>query len=329
MGLDKCIHMLQGDGCSPFFFTSALQSAYFGNEARKQQAEIVDSNLEFREHLQELRNEYAKERLDAQLLFRRESYELGRQYLIKQTIAQNESRQKQIEFRDFITRYWPLDIAPYTILKHQQHLMGGKSIVPLNIYVAKTELTSDKRKPDYYGQFCEDLIDGLRMLPNVTIEKCPWKNPCQSRLGEALNINYIMSGIPSLIIFPYRMGDTIGIETASWSFGRGLHSMTHNKALKIQGIESAAVVDTTFAAVKVIIGMTRDAYMIAEYHAPAVFQSLVEAKALAVPEIKKQLSTHYKNLSVLVEDERFRELCSLDEILQIESSLNNNKLLEG
>ena len=54
MGIDAIINTLQESGCSPFFFTSAIQSAVFGDKARNQQSEIVNSNLEFREHLQEL-----------------------------------------------------------------------------------------------------------------------------------------------------------------------------------------------------------------------------------------------------------------------------------
>ena len=70
MGIDAIINTLQGCGCSPFFFTSAIQSVFFGAKAREQQDELLQSNLEFRERMQELRNEFARERLDAQLRFR-------------------------------------------------------------------------------------------------------------------------------------------------------------------------------------------------------------------------------------------------------------------
>ncbi len=327
MGLDNLISDFQHAGCSPFFISNALQSTFFGEQARQHQAEMMESNIEFREYLQGLRNEYSRARLDAQKQFRRESYELGRQFLIQQTIAQNESRQKQIEFRDFISHYWPLNIDVYTMLTEQQDLLKGKRILPLNVFVAKTELTSNRRDPNQYGEFCESLIAGLRELPNVAISKCPWKGNCQSRLSEAMNINYIMSGIPTLVVFPYQMGSTVCIETASWSFARGLQSMSHKKLLKLENVDNAVIGDTVCAAVKATIGMTRDAYMLAEYHAPVVFNSIVDADILAIPALKDALIDNYRELHQLVQSNDFKQLCLPDELKQIESSLTNHKLI--
>lgn len=328
MGIDQIISTLQGNGCSPFFFTSALQSTLFGEIGRQNQAEMIESNLEFKEHLQDIRNQYSKERLDEQKRFRRESYELGRQYLIQQTIAQNTSRQKQIEFRDFITNYWPLKRQPFSILMERQEYLEKKSVIPLTILVAKTELTWVSRDTGKYGEFCENLITELQSLPNVIIEKTPWtkSRTCQSRLGEAMNINYLMGGIPTLIVFPYQMGDTIGIETASWSFGRGLQSMSHNKTFLLEGVSPEAIADTTFAAVKATIGMTRDAYMLAEYHAPAVFNQMTDDRLLSILEIRKQLETHYLDMSKLISSSEFQQLCTEEEMTSIAASLNSKFL---
>lgn len=321
MGLDSIIATLQGCGCSPFFFTSALQSTLFGELGRHNQAEMVASNIEFREHLQDIRNAYSKERLEDQLLFRRESYELGRQYLIQQTIAQNKSRKKQIEFRDFINHYWPLERTPFSVLEERKEYLERKSVIPMTVLVAKTEVTSNLRDTSLYGNFCEDLITSLRSLPNITIEKTPWSKACQSRISEAMNINYIMGGIPTLIIFPYQNDTTFGIETVSWSFGRGLQSMNHSKLLQIENVNNENVADIAMSAVKASIGMTRDAYMLAEYHAPVLFPKMVDDKMLAIPELRKQISSHYEDMSKLIESPEFKQLCSKEEFQSIESSL--------
>lgn len=329
MSIDTLINALQGTGCSPFFFTSAFQSSLFGEIGRQNQVEIMESNLEFRARLQDLKNQYSKERLDAQKRFRRESYEFGRQYLIQQTIAQNISRQKQIEFQDFINNYWPLKQSPFSILKERQEYLQSKAIVPLTILVAKTELTSATRDTAKYGDFCEDLITALQTrLPNIIIEKAPWtkSRSCQSRLGEAMNINYLMSGIPTLVIFPYQMKDSIGVETAAWSFGRGLQSMSHNKTFIFNNVPSNLIEETTFAAVQATIGMNRDAYMLAEYHAPTVFNHIADDSLLAIPEIRTQLEYHYSDLSKLVGTSEFQQLCSEEELRSISSSLNSKLL---
>lgn len=323
MGLDSLIATMQGCGCSPFFFTSALQSTLFGELGRHNQAEMMESNLEFREHLQDIRNQYSKERLEEQLLFRRESYELGRQYLIEQTLAQYESRKKMADFSDFIDNYWPLASTPFAVLENRKNYLERKSIIPLNVLVAKTEATSSLRDTSLYGMFCEDLITELQnKLPNVTIEKAPWNKSCQSRISEAMNVNYIMGGIPTLIIFPYNDGNTFAIETASWSFGCGLQSMNHTKLLQIENIDREKATELTMSAVKATIGMTRDAYMIAEYHAPAVYPQLIDDKVLSIPMLRKHLSDHYNNMAKLVGSHEFKQLCSQDELQSIECSLN-------
>lgn len=326
MGLDAIIATLQGDGCSPFFFTSAIQSTLFGEMGRHQQAELMESNLEFREHLQNIRNQYSQERLEDQLLFRRESYELGRQYLIEQTLSQYESRGKIANFADFIDNYWPLDPTPFAILEGERlFYLEQKSEIPLTVLVAKTEVTSSLREEKKYGTFCEDLISELQnKLPNIIIEKAPWnKNKaCQSRISEAMNINYIMGGIPTLIIFPYQNGNTLGIETAYWSFGHGLQSMDHKKLLQIDNVDQEDVTELAMAAVKATIGMNRDAYMLAEYHAPIVYPQLVDDKVLSVPVLQKQLIEHYNDMTKLVGSPEFKQLCSKEELQSIKSSLN-------
>lgn len=328
--LGSIISGMQHVGCSPFFFTSAIQSSIFGNIARDNQEELLDANLEFREKMQGLRNEYNKEHIDAQKLFKRENYELGRQYLIQQTLAQNISRRKQIEFQDFLNhnpKYWPLEVDVYTMLDAQQDMLEHQAEMPLNILIAKTEVTSDSRNTHKYRHFCEFIIDGLRQLPTVTIEVCPWKNVSQSRIGDAMNINYIMSGIPTMAIFPYQMGDSLMIETASWSFGRGLQSMSQQKSLKINDIAPKLFEDTAIAAVEATIGMARDAYAIAEYHKPAAYLSMLSDDMLQISPIKVAIHNHYSQMNQLIESSEFRQLCLHEEIKDIEDSLRSNRLL--
>ena len=329
MGLGTIIDTVQRNGCSPFFFTSAIQSMVFGEIGRRNQAEIMEANLEFREHLQDIRKQYSRERLDEQLLFRRESYELGRQYLIQQTVAQTESRRKQIEFKDFVVNYWPLKRSAFSVLKEREDILKRKSVIPMAVLIAMTEVTGSKRETSKYGDFCESMKTELNERGNnVIIESAPWNKSCQSRISEAMNINYVMGGIPTLIVFPYRNGDTLGIETAYWSFGRGLQSMSHNKSLQIKVGDKEKMDEIAMSAVKATIGMTRDAYMLAEYHAPIMFPNLVDDKMQQVSEIMEQVALHYSEMKKLASTSEFKQLCSEEEIKAIESSINP-KLLKA
>lgn len=328
-GLNTLIETIQQHGCSPFFFTCAIQSGVFGEIGRKHQAELMDSNLEFRERMQSLRDEFQRERMDEQMRFRRESYELSKQYLIQQTVAFNESRQKQIEFNDFIEKYWPLTTQVYALLKEQEDILSKSSIVPLRVLIAKTDVSSYVKTSPLvsYDEFCKNVADGLSNLPNTVIESRPWKNTCQSMMCEAIDINYIMQGIPTLLVFPYQIGDNFGIEMAAWSFLRGFHSMTQKKILKIDGMKATENIPDVLLAVKAVIGMSRDAYMLSEYHSPVVFNKLVDEKALKLPAVKAMLDRHYNELSQQIHNPEFAKLCTSKEMHEIETSLNDTKLL--
>lgn len=241
--------------------------------------------------------------------------------MIQQTMEMNKTRKKQADFIDFINHYWPLEQSVYSVLMEREKFLALKSIVPLTVYIAKTELTSSVKDLSKYEQFCEELISFAQPY-GVIVEKCPWKNVCQSCLSEAMNINYIMGGIPTLLVFPYLHGNTIGIETAAWSFVRGLQSMNHSKSLQIKNDEPELVYETTKSAVKATIGMTRDAYMLAEYHAPIMFGKDIEEEIMVIPEIRSRVVSHYQEMSKLIGNSDFRGLCTPDELSEIDKSLN-------
>lgn len=317
-------------GCSVFFFTSAIQSGVFGEISRHNQAELTEKNIEFRERLQGIKDEFQHERLDAQLQFRRESYELSRQYMLQQSTMINENRQKEIEFQIFLENYWPLNYSPFSVITEQKKLLQ-RSIVPLRVIIAKTEVSQFERtRPDSsYGQFCQNIKMGLQNLENINVEIRSWKNACQSSICEAMNVNYIMQGIPTLILFPYQIGSTFGIEMSAWAFLSGNRSMIQKKVLIIDGYKGTDNLEATYSAIRSVIGMARDAYMLFEYRMPICFPEIAKHDEAMLPETRKMLSTHYEDLQRLVESsDEYKQLCSQTEIDKINRSLYTNKFIE-
>lgn len=324
------IETISKGGSSPFFFTSAIQSVVFGEMGRKHQEELMSTNLEFRERMTAIRNEYSKERLDEQLLFRRESYELGKQYQIHQTAMMNDSRRKQIEFHNFCQYYWPLDYDIHSVMTVQSNTLANSHIVPMRVLIARTEVTTyDKRHPqESYGRLCDLVAVNLRELPGVDIQARPWKQSCKSIICESMNLNYIMQGVPTLLVFPYQLGDSYGVEIATWSFNRGIRSLNHSKILTIKGFDSQMSLDKVVASISAIVGMTRDAYMLAEYHMPIAFPKMMDENMLSCPEIKAMLKQHYTELAQCVAtNETYKSLCTSKELEKISASFtSNNKL---
>ena len=331
MGLDAIVKTISEGGSSPFFFTCAIQSMVFGEMGREHQEELMSTNIEFKERMAAIRDEYSKERLDEQLLFRRESYELGRQYQIYQTALMNESKRKQIEFHNFCQHYWPLNYSIYAAME-QSKTISCSHIVPMRVLIAKTEVTAyDKKdREGSYGELCELVTDNLKGLQGVDIQTRPWRQSSKSIICESMNLNYIMQGVPTLLVFPYQLGDSYGVEIATWSFNRGIRSLNHSKILTINGFDSQMSIDKVVASISAIVGMTRDAYMLAEYHTPIAFLTMIDENMLTCPEIKAMLKQHYTELAQCIETtESFKSLCTSKELEEISASFTStNKLLK-
>ena len=197
--------------------------------------------------------------------------------------------------------------------------------------IAKTEVSRFLRNdPKSYGEFCRRISSDLRQLSYVNVENRPWKKDLYSNVCDAMNINYIMQGIPTLILFPYQIGDMFGIEISSWAFLGGNRSMLQSKILQIDNFEATKSLDETYSAMRAIIGMTRDAYMLSEYRMPVCYPSIAQKDTSLLPETRKMLVNHYEELNELVaSSDSYRLLCTQSEISNINKSLETIKLIGG
>ncbi len=330
----------QGFGCFPFFLTNSVQSLLFGEKGREHQAEAFERNMQFRESMRSLQDAFHREQVDAQIAFRRESYELGRQYLIEQTLRENESRRKQAEFSDFCQNktYWPLVVDIYTALSSRDDLIKYRSCVPLNVLIAWTDVSAHPQgnttrgvptqtPSKVYYSFCDQVAQELKTLPNIQVESAPWLAKSQSSVSDIYNINFILKGQPTLLVFPYQSKDgTLGIEMAAWSFNRGSQAMRQDKLMRMQSPPADKKQDAAVSAVKATIGMARDAYMLSEYRKPLVYNRMVDEQTLQLPEVRDTLSTYYQTMATHIRSDRnFRELCTQGEWEAIDASFTNTK----
>lgn len=311
-------------GCSPFFVTSAISSLGFGKMGRLHQLAILEDNIAFKERMQQLRNDFSEERLNAQIDFRRESYELGRRYQVLMMQQLNENRQKEVEFKYLCENCWPLTIDVRTVMKWQKEILKSTEIVPMRVLIAKTDINTYRRENGCYENFCSELTK-VR-IPNLLIEQAAWKEKCQSPMAESLNINYIMQGIPTLIIYPYKTKGTFHLEFATWSFNRGLGAMILDKAMSFPYSLEKADAPEIMYSIEAVAGVVRDNYMVLEYQKPAVYPTLARPEMLDNKLIKDYLDAQYRMLEHTVKvSETFRQLCSDNELKEIESSLTNIK----
>lgn len=332
MEIESLLDSISNGGSSPFFFTCAIQSIVFGELGRKHQSELMEENNDFKEKMNSIRNEFNQEKLEQQILFRREGYELGRQFLIHQTALLNKTNLGNTQFQNFCSNYWPLNFDIYTVMEEQKEL-SSKLFVPLRVLIAQTEVTAyDSRSPESsYGDFCNEVIHKLEKLQGIEFYERPWKQASKSFICEAMNIHYIMQGVPTLLIFPYQFGDTYRVEMIMWSFNKGDRSIKQSKILTIDGFDFSQSMEQVVASVSAIIGMTRDAYMLAEYNEPVKYPKLLTEDILGYPKIKEMLQSHYAGLIEcinLLKDNRYTNLYTPKEYDCINESLEeaNKKL---
>lgn len=327
--LDNSLHELAACGCSPYFVTSALSSLAFGEMGRKNQKEILEGNLEFREKMQKLRDDFSKERVDKQIAYRRESYEIGRQYQMLIMKQMNDNRQKEVEFKYLCQNCWPLNIDVKTVMSWQKELLYSKEIIPIKVLISKSDVLTFSNENGYYENFCRQLSKSA--LPGTDFKIGAWKSKCQSPLAETLNINYIMQGVPTLLLYPYTKKGKYYLEYAAWSFKRGNGALVFDNALTFPYSLDDPEDPKIALSLQAVIGLVRDNYMVLEFHKPAIFVQTASDDIFKYPEIVNYLREQYNVLNnIVLSSSEFRQICSEIELSEIENSLNLNiKLLEN
>lgn len=310
-------------GCSPFFMTSALSSLGFGELGRQHQKELTKDNIAFRNKMQKIREDFSAERLNEQIAFKKESYELGRQFQIRMMQELNDNRQKEVEFKYLCESCWPLTIDVRTVVNWQRELLRSSSFVPMKVLVAKTDVNTFPKTNGCYENFCTEL--SWANIPGLQIEHGCWKRKCQSPMAESLNINYIMQGIPTLIIYPYTTNGIFYLEFATWSFNRSMGAMMLNKAFSFPFSIGKDDNQKIMLSIEAVMGVVRDNYMVLEYQKPAVYPSVMHREIRQYGIIVDFLRRQYDSLHRTIESsEELKRLCSDAEFQDIEKSLKIN-----
>lgn len=329
MGPNDVLKYLSEAGCSPFFVTSALGSSVFGEIGRKHQAEMLEENIEFKKKMQELRDDFSEDRHDDQMLSMRELFELGRKYQQKQTLLINKSRKEEIEFNYFCQNNWPLSIEIQTALHEIEKSYYCSGIVKLDVIIARTDVNTYSKSPSCYDSFCKSIRDKAEeLIPNISVLAQPWKKNIKSVSGiaDAMNINFILRGKPTLVLFPYVVAGKFHLDFAYWSFNNTESHFLYQKTVEFPYSLTNPDDERISLALIGIIGFARDAYVVSEYHQPAIFSNQMEKLLKKYPEIHFYIEDQYKSLQshvkALQASTDFRDLCSTKKYNCIIESLN-------
>ncbi len=319
-------------GCSPFFFTSALMSIVMGEMNMNGQLDQCDSNIIFKKELAKLREQNDDMLLELDIAHNKKNIEQGRIYQIEQSSKEFESIRKLQEFNFFQKQCWPLieDIGNIIFANHTESY-----IQPLTVIVAKSNsaiLNSD------YNDYCANHHRDSKPLAVKTYNSGVWNRDYTGGIAQGLNVHYIMQGIPTLLIMPYVINNTIQFNTCMWSFSkRGLASFNHTTMLTLPFDEKEYKMTNYFSlkiqkALFLITGVVRDAYMLNEYQSPTLLPNLIQDEIISYSkEFQDFISLQYKAMINQVQTPVFKSICKDQEnINSIHQSLTIpefNKLL--
>lgn len=316
-------------GCSPFFFTSAASSAWFGELGRVAQFENTQDSLELKKQLNEKRKQFEDEKFAAELGYMRKKLELGRQHQVIATEKMINNRKQLVNFNHFLTKCWNpvlnLDIATvWDYAKRNKTIVERNEIVPLRVILSRPN-TAEGRTSD--NDKMDDLLsENAKELGNIDVLKYAWK-PVNDNFGgmaRSMNIHYIMQGIPTLIIIPHLVEDALHFEASMWSFGGGLGSFSHRFLFSMPYNENdyAAVLKEKIETVQfAIMGVVRDAYITMEFQRPATLSGFMD-KIQQYDDIQAFVFDEYRSMQRQIEsNKKLHMLCSESELKEMNDSL--------
>ena len=315
-------------GCSPFFISSSISSMLFGKLNRDNQLENTEERLAFQRQLVESRKKFEDEKFDQELRFKREMLEIGRFYQQIEAKKSFNSEKKKLEF-NYFESYWPLRTDIHAVWNENIFSRSGE-----NMTVILARHNSLKANVDY-SNTCDVLEHFSEKLKNVNFKHSAWKfaeqvnvNNNVGGIAQNMNVHYIMQGIPTLIISPMVIGDTLYFDASIWSFGKGLGSFFNRSLFSMPYDENEY--DSLKEKIRfvqiAIMGIVRDNFMLFEFQKTPMFPLVVEDEKLKkYPDVQQFVLVQYRELrEQITTNTNFKELCNSQELDSLQGALQSS-----
>ncbi|MBR7028455.1 MAG: hypothetical protein IKI05_03470 [Bacteroidaceae bacterium] len=266
-------------GYGMFWVANSISSTLLGWNNRRLQAQAHEKNQEFQLEMERARHITDDERMQEEIAFKRRLVALAREQRQDAARRSFNAQMQAIELKHYLQYCWPLDpLLPQTIL---QEIRNGAGIEKprLNVILMHAPLLplraygSDANALD--ADIYKDLEYAIKRNDVPLIGHVDyWKDACQKpdlTGGNAsiMNIHFLMSQMPTLVIAPqYREGKmylsgAVWEPQASRPLIRPLLNFDFNPVEAEKNIEyRQQMIDLLHASTSVIIGAVRDSYMV-------------------------------------------------------------------
>lgn len=339
--------------CGLFWVANSIVSTIMGTTNRSIHEEAAQRNLDFQRELEDARN-IAQDEIEAEkIAFKRRVMKLSRQYRQTESAEMFDQQLKTIELQSFIEKYWPLAPAlPNIILNEIEQSKHSSRPLPLNVVLQHAPLLPPKVVPmaikahskdsETYKELERKLEINLRILGDVKLRKDSCINTdFVGGNANMMNIHFLMGGLPTLVISPkYNNEGKMIFNAAVWEAQairpliRPLFSISYEPLIAERDEEYfKQAIEKIETALTVIVGATRDSYMLLTQGKAPMLNSLLDEKKKAVVEQDKALRAfvkqEYDNIVNALDTEyspKLLEAYSKEDVESMKSQAHNMSL---
>lgn len=265
-------------GYGMFWVANSISSALMGWNNRRLQEKAHERTQEFQLEMERARNLTEDQKIQEEIAFKRRMMAISRQYRQEESTAAFATQLKAVELQNYLQQCWPLDPQlPYVLLQETEKGNAATNS-RLNVVLMRTPLLPQKK---YGGANDLDFALYNNMEYSIMQEDVPFigdlkyrKDACVKedyKGGNAsiMNIHFLMSQLPTLVVVPQCNGDKMHFKGAVWEpqaarpLIRSLFSIDFSpeKALESKNYRDE-VVEIMRSAVSIITGAVRDSYML-------------------------------------------------------------------
>jgi hypothetical protein len=265
-------------GYGMFWLANSISSALLGRSNRLLQEKAHERNQEFQLEMERARNITEDERLQEEMAFKRRMVTLSRQYRQEEAISSFNNQMKAVELQAYLQRCWPLDQQlPYVILD-EIACDNAAAKQRLNVILMRAPLLPQKK---YGGANEQDAViydkmeyaimrDDVPCIGNLKYRKdaCV-KADLSGGNASIMNIHFLMSQLPTLVISPCYSEGRMSFSGAVWEpqaarpFVRPLFGFDYSPVDALESKEyQDLVIEKFHSAVSIITGVVRDSYML-------------------------------------------------------------------
>lgn len=341
-------------GYGMFWVANSISSTILGWNNRRLQKKAHERTHEFQLEIERARFITEDERMQEEIAFKRRMVALAREQRQEATREAFSAQMQAIELKHYLQYCWPLDpLLPQTILHELRDdadslnprlnvILMRAPLLPLRAYGSNiNELDVDIYKEIEYSIKQTDVP----LIGHINYRKDACLKPDMTG-GNAsiMNIHFLMSQMPTLIVAPQYCNGKLQLNGAVWEpqsprpLIRPLLNFDFNPIEAEKNIEyRREMIDFLHTSISVIIGTTRDSYMVlTQGKSPTLTHLLndkghTEMKRIVMDSsvLKDYVNQENRNILEALDEEkmpRLLEVFDRNDIMAIKSQVKSNEI---